>query len=272
MSQSCNHNCKSCSSNCSDRKESLKEALNEKSSVKKVIAVVSGKGGVGKSSVTSLLSVASQREGYKTAILDADITGPSIPKAFGVSERIKGDSFGMFPAVSRTGIEMMSANFLLQNETDPVISKSPVITGTVKQFWSGVNWKDIDVMFIDMPPGTGDVPITVFQSLPIDGVVIVTTPQELVTMIVEKGINMANKMNVPVLAIVENMSYFECPSCNEKHHIYGESKIEKTADKYGIKNIAKLPIDPTFTKTCDEGDIEFYEENPLQDFIKEILK
>lgn len=259
MSEECTHNCESCSQNCSGRPEPEYESLNEVSSVKKVIAVVSGKGGVGKSMVTSLLAVLSQRNGNKTAIMDADITGPSIPKAFGIHENAKGSEDGLFPVSSKTGIDIMSLNLLLENETDPVIWRGPVIGGTVKQFWTEVIWNDIDYMFIDMPPGTGDVPLTVFSSIPVDGIIIVTSPQELVSMIVEKAVNMAKLMNVPVLGIVENMSYFECPDCKKQHSIFGESHIEEVAEQYGIKNISKMPINPKLSAGCDEGLIELFD-------------
>ena len=260
----CTHNCGSCGESCSERQvESLLEPCNENSNVKKVIAVVSGKGGVGKSMVTSMLAVNSQRRGNKTAILDADITGPSIPKAFGVGQRAFSNSDGIIPVETEKGTKMMSVNLLLENSTDPVIWRGPVIAGVVKQFWHDVVWGDVDYMFIDMPPGTGDVPLTVFQSLPVDGIIIVTSPQELVSMIVEKAVNMAEMMNVPVLGIVENMSYFECPNCNEKHYIYGESHIEEVAARHNIDLIAKIPVDQALAKACDNGKIEDYTGNWL---------
>ena len=254
----CNHNCESCGSECGERKapQSLIEPANEMSNIKKVIAVVSGKGGVGKSLVTSMLAVNASKDGYQTAILDADITGPSIPRVFGVHERAMSSQDGILPAKTSGGIEIMSINLLLESETDPVVWRGPVIAGAVKQFWSDVCWGNVDYMFVDMPPGTGDVPLTVFQSLPVDGIIIVTSPQELVSMIVEKAVNMAELMKVPVLGIVENMSYYECPSCKDKHYIFGESHIEEIAKKYGIENIARLPIDPEFAKKCDSGNIE----------------
>ena len=270
MSQECTHNCETCSQNCSEKQEPQFESLNELSSVKKVIAVVSGKGGVGKSLVTSLLAVLSQRNGNKTAIMDADITGPSIPKAFGIHKNAEGNGDFLLPVSSKTGIDIMSLNLLLENETDPVVWRGPIIGGTVKQFWTDVLWKDIDYMFIDMPPGTGDVPLTVFGSLPIDGIVIVTSPQELVSMIVEKAYNMAKLMNIPVLGIVENMSYFECPDCNTKHYIYGESNIDKTAENLNIDTVAKLPINPKLAAACDKGMIELFEGNWLDEMIYKI--
>ena len=256
----CNHDCSSCSSDCKDRKpQDMHEKLNKYSSVKKVIGVVSGKGGVGKSLVTSTLAVAFNRMGKKVAILDADITGPSIPKAFGLKERCTGSEEGIIPITTETGIDVMSINLLLENQTDPVVWRGPVITGTVKQFWSDVIWKDIDYMFVDMPPGTGDVPLTVFQSLPLDGIVVVASPQELVSMIVEKAVKMAKMMNVPILGLVENMSYFMCPDCGKKHSIFGESQIDEVAARYGTKVLAKLPIDSSLASAVDAGKVEYYE-------------
>ena len=256
----CNHDCSSCSSDCKDRKpQDMHEKLNKYSSVKKVIGVVSGKGGVGKSLVTSTLAVAFNRMGKKVAILDADITGPSIPKAFGLNERCTGSEEGIIPITTETGIDVMSINLLLENQTDPVVWRGPVITGTVKQFWSDVIWKDVDYMFVDMPPGTGDVPLTVFQSLPLDGIVVVASPQELVSMIVEKAVKMAKMMNVPILGLVENMSYFMCPDCGKKHSIFGESQIDEVAARYGTKVLAKLPIDSSLASAVDAGKVEHYE-------------
>ena len=259
----CSHDCSNCSSKCS--KESLLEPCNQASKVKRVIGVVSGKGGVGKSLVTSMLSVTMQRRGYQTAILDADITGPSIPKAFGLKTGIvEGNELGMFPPKTKTGIEVMSVNLLVEDETKPVVWRGPVIAGTVKQFWSGVVWNDVDYMFVDMPPGTGDVPLTVFQSLPLDGIVIVTSPQDLVSMIVEKAINMAKLMNVPVLGLVENYSYIVCPDCGKVIRPYGESKIEKLAKDYDTVCLAQLPIDPELASLCDKGVIELFEGDYLE--------
>ena len=257
----CTHDCSSCGSNCSSKTNDPKsfiEKLNDASTVKKVIGVVSGKGGVGKSLVTSMLAVTMNRRGYKTAVLDADITGPSIPKAFGLKDKCKGNEFGIIPATTKTGIDVMSVNLLLPNETDPVVWRGPVIAGTVKQFWTDVIWKDIDYMFVDMPPGTGDVPLTVFQSIPLDGIIIVTSPQELVSMIVEKAVKMANMMNVPVLGIVENMSYFECKDCHKKHSIFGESHIDDVAEQWGTEVLAKLPIDTSLAKCADTGTMELF--------------
>lgn len=261
MSTSCDSNCAGCSdSSCGERtQESLIEPLNDLSSVKNVIAVVSGKGGVGKSLVTSLMSVIMQRRGNRTAILDADITGPSIPKTFKVTEKASGTEDLIFPVDTKTGIQLMSVNLLLDNETDPVVWRGPVIAGAVKQFWTDVVWKDVDYMFVDMPPGTGDVPLTVFQSLPIKGIIVVTSPQELVSMIVEKAVKMAELMNIPVLGLVENMSYFACPDCGGKHNIFGESHIDDIAAKFGIEKIAKIPVDPKLAAAVDAGMIEMFE-------------
>ncbi len=258
----CTHDCSSCSESCAERTEApvdFRAKLNAFSSVKKVIAVLSGKGGVGKSLVTSLLAVNAMRNGDHTAILDADITGPSIPNVFGVHEKATGNDIGIFPVMSKLGVDLMSINLLLENETDPVVWRGPIIAGTVKQFWTDVIWKDVDVMFIDMPPGTGDVPLTVFQSLPIDGVVVVTSPQELVGMVVQKAVNMANMMNIPVLGVVENYSYFECPDCGKQHKLFGESHIEKVAAENGIDTVCRIPINPKLAAACDAGLIELYE-------------
>lgn len=263
MSESCNHDCNSCSENCSSRtvdKSSFLEPLNPASSVKKVIGIVSGKGGVGKSLVTSLLAVKMNSLGHKTAILDADITGPSIPKAFGIEGDVGMTPDGlMVPAVSSTGIEIMSANLLLDHDTDPVIWRGPVIAGAVKQFWNETLWQDIDYMFVDMPPGTGDVPLTVFQSLPVDGIVIVTSPQELVSMIVTKAVNMARKMDIPILGLVENMSWLECPDCGKKISIFGESHIDEIGAEFDLPVLAKLPITPAVAEKVDSGTVEYVE-------------
>ena len=259
MSENCNHDCSNCGEDCPSRngqKPDFSAPANAKSHVKKVIGVVSGKGGVGKSLVTSLMSIIMRRRGHSVAILDADVTGPSIPKAFGVHGELYSNEDGIIPAVSATGIEMVSLNLLLPNETDPVVWRGPIIAGTVKQFWSDVQWGDVDFMFVDMPPGTGDVPLTVFQSLPLDGILIVTSPQELVGMIVEKAANMARMMNIPVLGIIENMSYFKCDQCGKEHHIFGESHLDEITERFGITSNARLPIDPAFAAACDEGRIE----------------
>jgi len=262
----CTHDCSSCSLDCSSRQpESMLESLNPMSSVKKVIAVVSGKGGVGKSLVTSLLAVMAQRAGYHAAILDADITGPSIPKAFGVHQKAYGDDNGILPVRTKTGIDLMSINLMLENETDPVVWRGPIIAGAVKQFWTDVVWNDVDFMFVDMPPGTGDVPLTVFQSLPIDGIVIVTSPQELVGMIVEKAVKMADLMNIPVLGLVENMSYFQCPDCGKIHEIYGKSRVAEIAAEKDIPVIGRIPVNPTLAAGCDQGLIELFDGDWLND-------
>ena len=271
----CTHDCSTCSANCSSRqpsKEDFLEKLNDLSSVKKVIGVVSGKGGVGKSLVTSMLAVTFNRRNFKTAILDADVTGPSIPKAFGVKAKAHGTEQYIIPAVTKTGIQMISVNLLLDNETDPVVWRGPVIAGTVKQFWTDVIWKDVDYMFVDMPPGTGDVPLTVFQSLPLDGIVIVTSPQELVSMIVTKAVNMAKLMDIPILGIVENMSYVECPDCGRKINVFGESKTDAVAAEFGLKVLAKLPLDPVLANNCDNGLIELFEGDYMESAADEIEK
>lgn len=273
----CNHDCGSCSANCESRttdKTSFLEALAPESKVKKVIGIVSGKGGVGKSLVTSMLAVSMNRKGHHTAILDADITGPSIPMAFGVADErpaVTPDGRLMIPAKSLEGVEIMSANLLLENATDPVIWRGPVIAGAVKQFWTETLWQDVDYMFVDMPPGTGDVPLTVFQSLPLDGIIIVTSPQDLVSMIVAKAVNMAKKMNVPIIGLVENMSYLLCPDCGRKISVFGESKADEVAKEYGIPMLAKLPIDPKIADSVDQGVVE-YVESPWLDEAADIIE
>lgn len=270
MSENCTHDCSSCSENCSERKIE-KEKQNEFSKVKKVIGIVSGKGGVGKSLVTSLLAVASARAGNNTAVLDADITGPSIPKLFGITEKAYSpDGKYILPAESENGVKIMSVNLLLPDETEPVVWRGPIIAGTVKQFWTDVAWGDVDFMFVDMPPGTGDVPLTVFQSLPLDGIVVVTSPQELVSLIVGKAVKMANLMNIPILGIVENMSYFECPDCKKIIKIFGESRIKETAKEFGIKNVYELPINPQFAKLSDGGKIEEIQGDFLKDLFEKL--
>ncbi|MEY8352266.1 Mrp/NBP35 family ATP-binding protein [Lachnospiraceae bacterium 54-53] len=272
----CTQNCNTCGESCTSRQEektSFLEPLNPSSTVKKVIGVVSGKGGVGKSLVTSLMAVRMNGKGYKTAILDADITGPSIPKAFGLSDNGIGmtpDGL-MIPATSAAGIEVMSANLILDHETDPVIWRGPVIAGAVKQFWQEVLWENIDFMFVDMPPGTGDVPLTVFQSLPLDGIVIVTSPQELVSMIVAKAVNMAKKMNIPILGLIENMSYLSCPDCGKKISVFGESHIDETAEENGIPVLARIPIDPAIAGAVDEGTVEYVEAPWLDEAVAAVL-
>lgn len=280
MSSECTHNCDSCGASCSSReskehagKEDFKAELNKDSKVKHVIGVVSGKGGVGKSLVTSMLAVYTRAKGYKVGILDADITGPSIPKAFGIDSHIGVTEDGkMVPATSSTGIDIISSNLLLDNETDPIIWRGPVIAGALKQFWSETVWQDIDYMFVDMPPGTGDVPLTVFQSLPVDGIIIVTSPQELVSMIVAKAVNMAEQMDVPILGLVENMSYFTCPDCGKKHSIFGESHIDDIAKEYNLKVLARLPINPDVAKQIDAGKAEYIDLPELKAAADEIIK
>ena len=257
--EECTHDCSSCGSNCASKKESLIEPCNAHSKIKRVIGVVSGKGGVGKSMVTAMLAVAMNRRELKTAILDADITGPSVPKMFGVKGPVNGDDNGIFPAVSKTGIKVMSLNLLLDEETTPVVWRGPVIAGTVKQFWTDVFWDDIDWMFVDMPPGTGDVPLTVFQSIPLDGIVIVTSPQELVSMIVSKAVRMAQLMNIPVLGIVVNMSYLKCPDCGKEIKVFGNSHLDEVASEYNLDILARIPIDPSLASLCDRGAIELME-------------
>ena len=271
----CTHDCSSCSENCAERQakpEDFRVKLSEGSSVKKVIGIVSGKGGVGKSMVTSLLACATMREGYKTAILDGDITGPSIPKAFGVHENLVGNIDGLIvPGSTAMGIDMVSVNLLLANETDPVIWRGPVLGGVIKQFWGETLWQNIDYMFVDMPPGTGDVPLTIFQSLPLDGIIIVASPQELVGMIVEKAANMARMMNIPILGLVENMSYVVCPDCGKKIYVFGESHIDEIAAQYQVPVLAKIPMDPDLAAACDAGKIEITERDYMKDAV-ELLK
>ena len=269
MSEQCNQSCSECGEDCASRKpESLLAAPHPQSRVKKVIGVASGKGGVGKSLVTSLLATLMQRQGYDAAILDADITGPSVPKAFGLTEKPLGNENGLLPVSSTTGIKIMSLNLLLDEDTDPVVWRGPVIAGTVKQFWTEVAWGDVDYMFVDLPPGTGDVPLTVYQSLPLDGIVIVTTPQDLVSMIVGKAVKMARMMNIPVLGLVENMSYIVCPDCGKRTHVFGESKLEATAKAYGIEVTEALPLTENFAALCDAGQIEYCPENLLDGLVE----
>jgi Mrp family chromosome partitioning ATPase len=275
MSENCNQNCNTCNAECTDRtaeKPDFSAKPHELSKIKKVIGIVSGKGGVGKSLVTSMLAVVMKRRGYNTAILDADITGPSIPKAFGITTKPAGSELGLLPVKSETGIEIMSVNLLLNEETDPVIWRGPVIGGVVKQFWTDVIWHDVDYMFIDMPPGTGDVPLTVFQSLAVDGIIIVTSPQELVAMIVSKAVKMAEIMNIPIIGLVENMAYFKCPDCGKEHKIFGESHIEEIAKKHNIDVLAKLPIDAGIAAACDNGLVEKLDGNWLDSLAKVLEK
>lgn len=269
MSESCSGNCSTCAENCGDRKEeSLIAPLNEFSEVKKVIGVVSGKGGVGKSLVTSLLASAMQAKGYSCAVLDADITGPSVPKAFGIKGRAQADETGLLPMESGTGIKIMSVNLLLESEDSPVVWRGPVISGVIKQFWSDVAWGEVDWMFVDMPPGTGDVPLTVFQSLPLDGLIIVTTPQDLVTMIVKKAYNMAKLMDITILGLAENMSYVLCPDCGKKINIFGESKIDSVAAESGLPVLAKIPVDPKLASLVDRGAVELAGDEYVKDAVE----
>ena len=273
MSENCSHDCSSCGENCSSRKpKSLIKKPHAMSDIKKVIAVVSGKGGVGKSMTCALLAAAAQNSGKVTAVMDADITGPSIPRMFGAHEHAVGSENGILPVVTEGGVQIMSMNVLLENENEPVVWRGSLISGTVLQFWTDVIWTGVDIMFIDMPPGTGDVPLTVFQSIPIDGVVVVTTPQDLVGMIVQKAVNMANMMNVPILGIVENMSYIKCPDCGRHISVFGDSKVDALALEYGIPNVAKLPIDPELTNAADSGAIENFENNYLSEFFIKLAK
>ena len=269
----CTHDCSSCGSSCAERtaeQTDFREKPHELSHIKKVIGVVSGKGGVGKSLITSMLAVLMNREGYKTAVLDADITGPSIPKAFGLHTRAEGSDLGIHPVTSKTGVSVMSLNLLLAHDTDPVVWRGPIIAGAVKQFWTDVIWGDVDYMFVDMPPGTGDVPLTVFQSLPVDGVIVVASPQELVGMIVEKAVRMADMMKIPVLALVENMSYFKCPDCGGIHHIFGESHIDEIAEKHGVDTVCKLPINQKLAAAVDAGMIELMDEDSLMPIVEKL--
>ena len=270
----CTHDCSTCNANCSSKQkpENMHEKLNSLSRVGHVIGVVSGKGGVGKSLVTSMLAVLTQREGYHTAILDADITGPSIPHIFGLKGGVEGDENGMYPVRTKTGIDVMSANLLLEDAEAPVVWRGPVIAGTVKQFWTDVIWNDVDYMFVDCPPGTGDVPLTVFQSIPLDGIIIVSSPQDLVSMIVSKAANMAKLMNSPVLGIVENMSYLKCPDCGKEIKLYGDSHIEEVAEKFGFDLLAKNPIDPKLAALCDRGMLELMENPALDGAVKTIIE
>ena len=273
----CSHDCSSCSQNCSSRQnpQDFHEAPHTLSSIKKVIGVVSGKGGVGKSMTSALMAVEMRRRGYGVGILDADITGPSIPKLFGIHGRAMGDENGIWPIESRMGIDVMSINLLLEHEEDPVVWRGPVIAGAVKQFWQDVIWKDVDFLFVDMPPGTGDVPLTVFQTLPVDGIIVVASPQELVSMIVGKAVKMAQMMNIPILGVVENMSYVECPDCGKQIKVFGESHVDDVAAKYNIPVLAKCPIDPKLAECADQGLIEVYGGqylNAAADAVQALLK
>lgn len=252
----CDHNCDECTEKCENETHDFSIKLNEMSHVKKTIAVISGKGGVGKSMITSMLAVTLQRRGYKTAVLDADLTGPSIPKIFGIKNKAQENEFGLLPVVTKTKIKVMSINLLIEDETDPVVWRGPLIAKTVQQFWTDVVWDEVDFMLIDMPPGTGDVPLTVFQSIPIDGIIVVTSPQELVSMIVSKSVKMAQLMNIPILGLVENMSFTRCPRCQETFSLFGNSHIEETAKKFNLVVLGKIPLDPSIASACDRGMIE----------------
>ena len=270
--ESCDSNCSTCAhaGNCSSQPQDMIEKTNDFNDIKKVIAVVSGKGGVGKSMVTSLMAVTMKRLGYKTSILDADVTGPSIPKAFGITEKASANDLGIFPVRTKTDIGTMSVNNLLENDTDPVIWRGPVIAGAVKQFWTDVLWGEVDYLFVDMPPGTGDVPLTVFQSLPVDGIIVVTSPQELVSMIVAKAVKMAEMMDIPLLGIVENMSYFKCPDCGKEIKIFGDSNIDKIAEEHDLEVLGRLPINPQLASLCDQGMIESFEGDWLEKAAKKL--
>ncbi len=275
MSENCNLDCNSCGESCNERTQEQTDFTAKphiQSSIKKVIAVVSGKGGVGKSLITSMMASKMKKEGYNSAILDADITGPSIPKAFGIKEKAFANELGMLPVKSKTGIDIMSINLLLKEETDPVVWRGPLISGTVKQFWTDVIWDNIDYMFIDMPPGTGDVSLTVFQSIAVDGVIIVTSPQELVSMIVSKAVKMAELMKIPIIGVVENMSYFECPDCGKRINVFGESHTEEAAAKHNLKVLAKIPIDTEIAQACDAGEIEKYQADFLNELADILIK
>ncbi len=267
----CTHDCSSCSSDCGTRKQgSLIKAPHKNSHIKRVIAVASGKGGVGKSLVSGLLAVRSAARGYRTALLDADITGPSAPRAFGLRDRATGDDKGIYPVRTRSGIKLISMNSLLEHEEDPVVWRGSLIAGACLQFWTDVVWDDVDIMFIDMPPGTGDVPLSVFQSIPLSGVIVVATPQDLVGMIVKKAVNMAEMLHIPVLGLVENMSYFVCPDCGKRHEIFGESKAAELAKIYRIPALSRIPVDPKLTALADGGRIEEADTDALKEVFAEI--
>lgn len=269
----CTHDCSTCGEDCASRKQGIpKEKPHELSDIKKVIGVVSGKGGVGKSLTTAMLAVTMQRRGFKTALLDADITGPSAPKLFGLTKKAQSDGSGIYPVETKSGIKVMSLNLLLENDSDPVVWRGPVIAGAVKQFWTDVIWNDVDYMFVDMPPGTGDVPLTVFQSLPVDGIIVVTSPQELVSMIVTKAVKMAQLMNVPIVGVIENYSYLVCPDCKKRINVFGDSHIGEITDNLGIDLLAKIPIDPELASVCDKGLIELFEGEWVENACNKIEK
>ena len=275
MSETCNHECSSCGTTCGEdtrKSGDMFEKPNDLSNIRHTIAVVSGKGGVGKSMVTGLLSVAMARKGRHVGIMDADITGPSIPKMFGVTGEVRGSQAGAFPVASAGGIDVVSMNLFLESTTDPVVWRGPVISGVVKQFWSDIIWNDVDFLFIDMPPGTGDVPLTVMQSIKLDGIIIVTSPQELVSMIVSKAVKMASTMKVPILGLVENMSYFECPDCGKHHHIFGESHLDNIAKEYNLDILGRIPMKPELAAKCDAGQIETVEDIYLHEAAEKLLE
>lgn len=266
----CTHNCETCGENCEHRQEDLREPLGEGASVKRVIGVVSGKGGVGKSMITSLLAVSMQRLGYRTAILDADVTGPSIPKMFGLNEPASATDSQLLPSITKTGLQVMSTNLLLPDATDPVVWRGPVISGVVKQFWGECVWNNVDYMFVDMPPGTGDVCLTVFQSIPVDGIIVVTSPQQLVSMIVTKAVKMAELMNIPMLGLVENYSWLECPDCGRRIELFGKSVAEEITQQAGIPLLGHLPINAKLAAAGDAGTIELFEGHWLDDAVKAV--
>ena len=273
--ETCSHHCEGCSSNCAEREkpESFRIEPNAKSKIRKIIGVVSGKGGVGKSFVTSILASEMQRRGYHTAVMDADITGPSMGKVFGITEKMYGDGELAYPAKTKSGIQVVTTNMMLEQDDQPVIWRGPIVAGVIRQFYQEVYWEDVDYMFVDMPPGTGDVPLTVFQSLPLDGIIVVSSPQDLVSMVVEKAINMANMMNIRVLGLVENMSYVQCPKCGEKIYVFGKSHIQEVAEKYHLPVIARVPLDPRISEASDAGaveDLEVEEIKPAADFIESL--
>ena len=272
MSEACTHDCSTCGSSCStiDEKD-LIAPLNKYSSIKHVYAIMSGKGGVGKSSVTANLAVAMAKKGYRVGIMDADITGPSIPKAFGLNTRAVSDGESILPELTLGGIKVMSLNLLLENPADPVVWRGSLVGGVVKQFWSDVRWGELDYLFIDMPPGTGDVPLTVFQSIPVDGIVVVTSPQDLVSLIVTKAVRMADMMKKPILGVVENYSYFQCDKCGEKHYIFGQSNLEQVAGDLGVEILAQIPMDPTMADAMDKGAVEELEGSYLTPVADKIL-
>lgn len=270
----CTHDCSNCSANCESRQQpqDLLQKLHANSVVKKVVAVMSGKGGVGKSLVTSLLAAEMQRKGFRTAVLDADVTGPSIPQIFGLQENATYDETGIYPVVTEKGTQIMSVNLMLEDPTDPVVWRGPVIAGAVTQFWTDVVWTDVDFMFVDMPPGTGDVPLTVFQSLPVDGIVVVTSPQDLVEMVVGKAVKMAEMLNIPILGVVENFSYFVCDGCEKKHFVFGKSKVQSLAAQHNINAVCQLPLDATLAHMCDQGEVEQYPQQLLQNLTDVLQK